>query len=62
MIRLYPNLVLQDIDIDNEGVSFQFRLKLGYKMDWRFSKKLLPGSLVIITPDNFKNVFVGLTQ
>jgi hypothetical protein len=53
MLKLYPNLVLQDIDMNKEGVSFQFKLKLGYKIDWRSSKKLLPGSLVIITPDNF---------
>lgn len=31
-------------------------------MDWRLSKKLLPGSLVSLSPDNFQTVFVGITQ
>ena len=31
-------------------------------LDWKISKKLLPGSLVILSHDNFLTIFVGLIK
>ena len=42
----------------------QFRLPADKKnfLDWRISKKLLPGSLVIMSHDYFKTIFIGLLK
>lgn len=38
-----------------------FRVQTNKKkfIDWRVCKKLLPGSLVLLSCDNFKSIFVG---
>lgn len=42
----------------------QFRLPTDKNkfFDWKISKKLLPGSLVVLSPDGFKTLFVGLLK
>ena len=42
----------------------QFRLPTNKKrfLDWKISKKLLPGSLVVISHDYFATILVGLLK
>lgn len=33
-----------------------------FKNDWRVSKKLLPGQIVIFSSDSFKKIYIGITS
>jgi hypothetical protein len=48
-----------------EGVCcLQMRIPINKKayIDWRISKKLMPGSLVVLSPDWFHKIFVGIIK
>ena len=64
-IRLYENVEIRGIEaLDYQGC-LAFLLRISDKSvnyDWVQSKKLLPGSLFIISPDNFKTFYVGIVK
>lgn len=63
-IKLYEPLSLSCIEVVEGASCLSFRLATEKKrfIDWRISKKLLPGSLVILSHDNFRTLFVGLLK
>ena len=63
-IKLHLDLTVDSLEILDGVGCVQFRLPADKKhfLDWRISKKLLPGSLVILSHDYFATVFVGLLK
>ncbi|CDW78789.1 nfx1-type zinc finger-containing protein 1-like [Stylonychia lemnae] len=57
-IRLYDNVALQDLAISKNcsDVTITLRVFEKGKQNWLQSKKLLPGSLLILSSDNFKSM------
>ena len=61
-IKLHENLSIDGLEVIDGSSCIQFRLPTDKKrfLDWRICKKLLPGSLVVLSPDNFRTLYIGL--
>jgi hypothetical protein len=53
-----------NVDVIEGARCIQFRFSMDKKMyvDWRISKKLMPGSLVILSQDSFNTLFIGVLK
>lgn len=63
-VKIYENLTIQSLEVTEGARCIQFRLPQHKKrlVDWRISKKLMGGSLVILTCDGFQNFVIGLLK
>jgi hypothetical protein len=55
---------ISNLDIIDGSRCIQLRLPMDKKrfVDWRISKKLLPGSLVVLSDDYFKTLLIGVLK
>ena len=63
-VRLHEQLSIDNLEVMNGIGCIQFRLPIDKKkfIDWKVSKRLLPGSLIVTSPDLFKSFFVGIVR
>lgn len=63
-IKLYERLSILGVQAIEGCSCVELRLPTDKKrfVDWRISKRLLPGSLVILSPDEFVTIFIGLVK
>lgn len=63
-VKFYTQMYISNLDIIDGARCIQFRMLQDKKrfVDWRISKKLLPGSLVILSHDYFQTLFVGVLK
>ena len=57
-------MTIDSLEVMDGVAVVQFRLPTlkGKFLDWKISKKLLPGSLIILSPDTFTTMFIGLIR
>ena len=57
-MRLYDDVALLNISItrNSSDVNLTIRIYEKYSGNWSSSKRLLPGSLVILSKDDFKTI------
>jgi hypothetical protein len=62
--RLYEQITIQNLDIIDGSRCIQYRMIMDKKrlVDWRISKKLMPGSLVVLSHDFFETLFIGVLK
>ncbi|CAG8439781.1 12095_t:CDS:10 [Ambispora leptoticha] len=60
-IRVYEHIQIVGITFANMGIvhRISFRTKYGERITWSQSKRLISGTLVVFTNDNFENMVVG---
>jgi hypothetical protein len=63
-VKLYDLMTIQSPDVLDGSKCIIYRVPQNKNrfVDWRISKKLLPGSLVILSHDGFKTIFVALLK
>ncbi|TNV87514.1 hypothetical protein FGO68_gene11469 [Halteria grandinella] len=63
-IKIHDSVYVNGVEAIDGVACIQFKISVNPKrfVDWRISKKLLPGSLVIVSSDNFKSYFVGILK
>jgi len=65
-IRVYPDVQFIGTDMVNDvsvyHVQLQLQLISQRKIDWDRSKRLLNGSLLVLTPDNFETVYFAVVS
>jgi hypothetical protein len=61
---MYDTLTIQSLEVMEGTRCIQFRLPISKKkmIDWRVSKKLMGGSLVILSNNDFKTLIIGLLK
>jgi hypothetical protein len=61
-LKLHEYLTIDGVDVIEGLGCLQFRLPVDKKrfVDWKICKKLLPGSLVILSIDSFSTLLVGV--
>ena len=62
-VRLFDDVQIIDLKLSSESSKALIRLRIyegRYVQNWKVSKKLLPGSLISISSDGFKNIHIGL--
>jgi hypothetical protein len=54
-VKYYTQMFISNLEVIDGARCIQLRLSMDKKrfVDWRISKKLLPGSLVVLSHDNF---------
>lgn len=59
---MYPNVVLKTMALERGLLIYKVQLKEGYfeKINWVTSKRLLTGSLVVLTSDLFKTAYFAV--
>ena len=63
-MKYYTQMFISNLEVIDGARCIQLKLSMDKKrfVDWRISKKLLPGSLVVLSHDNFKNMFIGVLK
>ena len=63
-VKIYDDIYIQNLEVIEGARCVQFKMNMDKKrfVDWRISKKLLPGSLVILSNDFFASLFIGVLK
>jgi hypothetical protein len=61
-VRIYPGVNVKNVELIGDALIYKIQLAdSDYgRIRWEKSKRLLNGSLLVFTPDNFKTAFFGI--